>query len=76
MDVYIVISRCGDEPHIAVLSTSELTDLLADDWKGYKFLDDADVDLAEFPSYSVLIIKGKVIVPKPKTVVTEYTLED
>lgn len=75
MEKYIVLHRCEDEVHITVGSASGLKKDLAagGQFEGYEFIKDPGrLDLENFPSRSALIIKGEVVVPKAKKVVTEY----
>ena len=73
---FIVISRCEDEARVEILSEKKLKDQLDDgDYSGYTFLDSLpDSDLNYFPSESVFIMEGKVVVPEAVTEVTKYRL--
>lgn len=84
MPSYFVLYRCEDEPYLLVLTEDELKKRLSRDKDGYsefgdcQFLDELPdtLNIEEFPANSVLIIKGKAIVPSPKKVVTEFSLGD
>lgn len=71
---YIVLVRDEDEPYISELSADRLKELLKEDWNSYKFLEASDFELARFPTCSLLIVQGEVIIPKPVSTVTEYKL--
>lgn len=77
MTTYVVISRLEDEPTIELIPAAALLTMLNHEgsFAGYKILKEIpSIDLQEFPSKSLLIIEGKIIVPKVKTVVKEFEL--
>jgi hypothetical protein len=74
MKKYLTISRYEDEPYAAFLTQEQLEQKLKEEWEDYTFLNSAPGDLMNFPSKSVLIVKGEIIVPKPKKVVTEWVV--
>ena len=74
MKKYLTISRCEDEPYAAFLTREQLEQKLKEEWKDYEFLNSAPCDLMSFPSKSVFIVKGEIIVPKPKKVFTEWVV--
>lgn len=72
---YITLSRCEDEPHFEIIEKKKLEKQFNDgEYEGYDFLTRYDGDLMEFPSNSILIIKGEIIIPKAKQVVKEYEI--
>jgi hypothetical protein len=73
---YTVISRCEDELNFDILSKDQLLKRLKEEFaEGYEFLDDLHThNLEEFPSMSVMIIEGGIVVPKVKKVAVEFEL--
>ena len=76
MNRYIVIYRCEDEPLLLNITEKELKENLVGEWEGYNILTKVDdlLDLMEFPSTSILILKHEIVVPKAVKKVTEYEL--
>ncbi len=74
-DKYIVIYRTEDEPHFNVMNKEQVENFLAsiDEFGDYDFLDNPyNIDLDDFPDWSILIFKGKSVVPKAITTVTKW----
>jgi len=75
MKKYLIISRYDDEPYMEFLTQTQLEQKLSTEWSnGYTFLSEAPRDLMDFPSKSIFIIKGEIIVPTPKEVVKVWTI--
>ena len=68
---YFVIWRDQDEPGIKFMSKSELRRFLSEN---YAFLKDAP-EIEEFPSKSVFILKGSVVIPQARRHVTEWEID-
>lgn len=76
MDKYYVIYQFDTDATVRGFSRDELLDWLED--SDYKFVTDAQItgenDPAMWGDDHILIIKGRAIQPKPKTVTTTYDL--
>jgi len=68
---YLVMSRGDDEPHTYIMSEKQLRQHL--DESKYSFLDKPP-EFDRFPSNSVFIFKGEIIIPKVKEKVTEWEI--
>lgn len=73
---YLVISRCEDEPYVEFLTKEELQTRITQDWEKYEFLEKLpNTDLNYFPSRSVFIFKGELIIPKAEKFVTKWKIK-
>jgi hypothetical protein len=76
---YIVISRWEDEPCVGILTKNELQERMDElEEEGFEvhYLDSIpDPDLMYFPCNSFLIIKGKIVVPKPVEKIKRMEIE-
>lgn len=74
-----ILYRCEDELSFYELPEKDLEiNLNNNQYEGITFLQDKDVhnfNLEYFPAMSALIIKGKIIVPTKKEVVTKWEIE-
>lgn len=77
---YFVISRCEDDMHGQVCTKEDVAKMFNEgDYDGYRCVQPQDVKkvlsrLDSFPSHSVLVIKGEVIVPTPKDIVKTWEI--
>lgn len=73
---YLVISRLDDEVHVEILQEHALKERLEAEEDGYRGFDilRSCPEPENFPGRSLFIFRGEVVIPKPKTVVTEYDL--
>lgn len=77
MEMYLVIFRCDDEPHIKYMPKEEVIKSLNDEWAKYSSITEEQmkgVSLDHFPARSVLIISGKLCQKIPVTQVTQWIL--
>ena len=71
---YFIMFRNEDEVCVRWMASEELQDALVNDWIGWEFLREIPNDLDGFPSKSVFIIKGEVVIPRQKVVVKEWSI--
>jgi hypothetical protein len=75
---YLVIWTTSDDMFTVHLTEEEILGRLNDpddNWGELRFLDKMpDKNVEQWPTNSMLIIRGDIVVPKPKQVVTEYEL--
>lgn len=70
---YFIIGRNEDEPFMSSMDKDELIKRLSENyWGNVKFMTEYPHGLCEFPPYSIFIMKGEIVVPKPKKVVETY----
>jgi len=77
---YFLLSRCEDEVDAKIITKSELEEKIEEmakyDSRPVTFLSEfPENGLEYFPAHSWLIIKGKIIIPKPITRITEYEID-
>lgn len=76
MKEYLVVYRLEDDVHIDLYSANSLAEFLREDGFGLEFIQSTDAVptyFDDFPSNTCLIMKGSIVVPKPKTVVQEWS---
>lgn len=80
---YLVISRCEDDPDLFWYETKEaLMRHIADELQSnlgqsYVFIEDPKQipALYMWPSKTLLVVKGDLVVPKPREIVKEWDVE-
>lgn len=76
--MYLIISRCSDEPHIKLVDRPTLERLLKPDdedgYTDYEFLE-TPPDWEYMPERSAFIFKGEVVIPQAKETVTKWEVE-
>ena len=79
-DVYFVMHRCEDDLHMEMCTKKCVAKMFNEgDYDGYRCVLPQDVKaiferLDSFPSRSVIVIKGEVIVPTPKETVKTWEI--
>jgi len=71
---YLTINRCEDEPHIELLEKAEVEKRLAGEWNGYTIIQTLPSDLNYFPSRSVFVFGGEIVIPKQVAIATKWEL--
>ena len=74
--LFIISNSDGDTSIRAVSEEEFLSELNDGDYPSVAFLDliEGSTDPNYWPEGTLLVIKGEVVVPKPKTVVKQYSL--
>lgn len=81
MEQYFLIHNSDGDTSVNPITKEEfLKDITTDEeYEGAVFIEDLDkidnLDTNCWPENSYLVIKGKIVVPKPKEVVVEFEIE-
>lgn len=74
-DTYFIISNSDGDTSVTPMTESELLDALGEDyWGDVDFLKNLAENDTNYWGGDILIIKGSMVIPKPKAVVTSYEL--
>jgi len=77
---YFVISNSDGDTTIEHLTKVELIERLGNDeesnyWGAEGFVEDLSTNDTNYWGNSILVIKGEIVIPKPKTVVETYEVQ-
>jgi len=76
---YFIISNCDGDTEVEVVSETELLKRIDPEEEYYGevgFLDKIEDNDTNYWGDNILIIKGKIVVPKPKDVVVKYVIDE